>query len=141
MLRRISIAAASAALLGLSTVPAFASPAASHANSGSFNVPSASSVIKGWGSYKRINSHVVHVQMCAKRTSGSSWVGAEAIAYNSNYSKHTNIAAVLGPDTPGASKGVCAQINLLYTGHLKVFTFVGGNNGKIAKKSAVKTIY
>jgi len=140
MLRRISIAAASAAILSLCAAPAFASPGVHHASSGSFSVPSASSVVKGWGNFHLINSHRVHVQTCAKRIGSSSWVGVEAIAYNANYSKHSAIASVLGPDTPGASRGVCTQMNLLYTAHLKVFSFVG-SGGSITKKSAMKTIY
>ena len=141
MLRRTSIAAASAAILGLCAAPAFASTVAKHANSGNFNVPAASSQVKGWGNYHKINAHRVHVQVCAKRSpGGSEFVVVEAIAYNGNYSKHSAIAAPLGPQTPGASHGICAQMNLLYTAHLKVFSFIG-NGGKITKKSSMKTIY
>jgi hypothetical protein len=139
MLRRTSIAIASAAILGMCAAPAFASPAAKHANSGKFTVPAASSAVKGWGNYHIINAHRVHVQVCAKR-SGGQFVGVEAVAYNGNYSRHSAIASVIGPETPGGGSGVCAQMNLIYTGHLKVFSFLGVG-GSITKKTSMKSIY
>jgi len=138
MLRRISTFAVAAAALGLCAMPAYASSSSAHASKGSFTAPSLSSV-KGWGSYDKINAFRVKVTVCAKRTSGDSWVGAEAYAYNSNYSQHVAIAGVVGPQTPGSQS--CGTAYLLDTAHLKVFTFIGGNNGRIAKKSSLKKIY
>jgi hypothetical protein len=141
MLRRISIAVAAAAVLGLCAAPAFASQGAKHhPNSGSFTAPRATSAVKGWGNYHVTNAHRVHVQTCVQKTGHVFAVGMEAVAYNANYTRHSAIAAVILPETPGASHGVCTQMNLLYTAHLKVFTFIG-QGGFITKKSPMKTIY
>jgi len=138
MLRSISTVAAAVAVLGLSALPAYASPTTAHATKGSFSVPAANSHIKAWGSYDKINAHRVKVTICVKESGASSWVGAEAFAYTAGYKAHVAIAGVVGPNTPGHQS--CGTTNLLDTAHLKVFTFIG-NNGKIVKKSSLKTIY
>jgi hypothetical protein len=137
MLRRISTAAAAVAMLGLTALPAAASTTAAHASKGNFTIPSLSTV-KGWGSYDKINAYRVKVTVCAQRTKGSGWVGAEAYAYNSNYSQRVAIAGVVGPQTPGSKS--CGTAYLLATAHLKVFTFTG-LNGRISSKSKLKSIY
>jgi hypothetical protein len=137
MLRRISTVVAATAALGLCALPAYASSSAAHASKGNFTVPNVGGV-KAWGSYDKINAFRVKVTICTQRTSGSGWVGAEAFAYNSNYSQKVAIAAVVGPETPGSKS--CGSANLLETSHLKVFTFLG-SNGRIVKKSSLKSIY
>jgi hypothetical protein len=138
MLRRISTVAAAVAMLGLCALPASAATTAAHASKGSFTVPAASSVVKAWGTYDKINAHRVKVTICAKKTGNASWVGAEAFAYTSNYKQHVAIAGVVGPDTPGQQS--CGTAYLLDTAHLKVFTFIGVG-GSITKKSSLKSIY
>ena len=124
-------------MLGLTALPAAASTTAAHASKGSFTIPAASSAVKGWGTYDRLNAFRVKVTICSQKKSGS-WVGAEAIAYSANYKSHSEIAGVVGPDTPGQKS--CGTAYLLNTAHLKVYTFIG-NNGRIVKKSKLKTIY
>lgn len=121
------------------------SPVAAHtgvapagAPSGTFTAPDASAAVVGWGSYTKINAHLVHVQVCAKKVGNVFAVGVEAIAYNSDYSKQGEIASVILPETPGQQ--ACTQINLFYTAHLKVYSFLG-SGGTITKKSPLKTIY
>jgi hypothetical protein len=106
--------------------------------SGTFTVPAATAAVKGYGSYQKINSHLVHVKVCAQKVGAAFAVGVEAQAYNSDYSKHGTIASVILPETPGQQ--ACTQINLFYTAHLKVFSFIG-NGGLITKKSPMKVIY
>jgi hypothetical protein len=108
------------------------------APSGKFTAPAVTPAVIGYGSYAKINSHLVHVQVCAKKVGNVEAIGVEAVAYNSDYSKSADIAAVILPETPGQAG--CAQINLFYTAHLKVFSFIG-KGGTITQKSAYKTIY
>jgi hypothetical protein len=110
----------------------------SSATSGSFTAPSLSAGVKGWGTYDKINAHRVHVEVCAEKTGSASAVGVEAIAYSSDYSQDGAIASVLLPQTPG--KEGCSQTNLLFTGHLKVYSFIG-QGGTIVQKSPMKSIY
>lgn len=109
----------------------------SAAHSGTFTAPAASSAVQGWGSYQVINAHRVHVQVCAKKVGKAYAVGVEAIAYNSS-SQQGEIASVILPETPGQQG--CTQTYLLYTDHLKVYSFIG-QGGTITKKSAMKPIY
>ena len=125
-------------MLGMCAVPAFASPGAAHASSGKFTAPRASSAVKAWGSYRKINAHRVYVQVCIQKTGKAFAVGVEAVAYSSNYRQHAAIAAVILPETPGQHG--CTQTNLRYTGHLKVYTFLG-QGGRITKTTKMKSIY
>jgi hypothetical protein len=97
-----------------------------------------SGAVEGWGTYDKINAFRVHIEVCAEKTGSATAVGVEAIAYSSDYSSQGEIASVLLPETPG--KEGCTQTNLLYTGHLKVYSFVG-SGGTIIQKSALKSIY
>jgi hypothetical protein len=137
MLRRISTVAAAAAMLGLCALPAAASTTAAHASTHNFTVPSASSAVKGWGSYDKLNSVRVKVMVCSQKKSGT-WVGAEAIGYNSKNKEVSAIAGVVGPQTPGQKS--CGTAYMLNVAHLKVYTFIG-SNGRIVKKSSTKKIY
>jgi hypothetical protein len=137
MMRRISTAVAAVAMLGFCALPASASTTAAHSNSGSFTVPSASSAVKGWGSYQKINAHRMKVTICVQQTGSAFAVGAEAIAYSSNYKSNGKIAAVILPE---ASRKVCSVAYLFYSSHLQVHTFIG-NGGKIVKTSKTKKIF
>ncbi|HEY1627099.1 MAG TPA: hypothetical protein VGG16_25240 [Streptosporangiaceae bacterium] len=142
MLRRLSTVAAAAAMLGICALPATANAQADHPSHGTFTVPSANSTIKASGSYTFTTFHkknVVKIQICATLKGGSAWVLAEAVSYNSNRKSHQAIAAAVSQQTPGHKS--CALNYLPYTSHLKVFTEIGGSNGKIAKKSSMKSIY
>lgn len=110
----------------------------SSATSGTFTVPAASSAVDGYGSYQIINSHRIHVEVCAKKVGTAFAIGVEAIAYNSDYSQQGEIASVILPETPGQQG--CTQTNLLFTSHLKVYSFIG-QGGSITKKSPMKSIF
>jgi hypothetical protein len=119
--------------------PASSRTAASGSSrSGTFTAPAASSAVEGHGNYQVINPHRVYVQVCAKKVGTAYAVGVEAIAYNSSYSEQGEIASVILPETPGQQG--CTHAYLLYTDHLKVYTFIG-QGGTITKKSKVKSIY
>jgi hypothetical protein len=96
------------------------------------------SAVVGTGNYAKVGSRLVHVQVCAKKVGNVFAVGVEAVAYNSDYTKSADIASVILPETPG--QAACTQINLQYTAHLKVFSFIG-KGGVITQKSAMKVIY
>lgn len=107
-------------------------------HSGTFTAPAASSAVQGHGSYQILNAHRVHVEVCAKKVGSAYGVGVEAVAYSSDYSKSAEIASVILPQTPGQQG--CSQAYLLYTDHLKVYSFIA-TGGKITKKSAMKSVY
>jgi len=140
MLRRISTAVASAAVLGLCVLPATANASTHHARSGSFTIPSASSDVKAWGSWSTYSSTLIKVQVCVKASNSSYDVGAQAKAYNSkNQTSLTNqIGAVylVGASTHQA----CGTRYIRYLSHLKVSSFYA-KNGKVIKTSKTKTIW
>jgi hypothetical protein len=121
-----------------SAAPKTSSTAGESSSSGTFTVPAASSAVDGWGSYQIINAHRVHVEVCAKKVGNAYAIGVEAIAYNSDYSQQGEIASVILPETPGQQG--CSQTYLLFTGHLKVYSFIG-QGGTITAKSPLKSIY
>ena len=134
MLRRISTIAAGAAMLALSALPASAATMSSSTHKISF--PSLHGV-SAWGTYQKTGSKV-RINVCAEDTvHGEFAAGAVTMAYNSSGSQHQMLGAV----DIGYHQTVCRSETLRYTGHLKVYTFVGGNNGWITAKSKIKTIY
>lgn len=146
MLRRISTLLASAAMVGgmvglAGTMPASASTSAAHSSTHNFNAPSIKgryNVVKGWGSYKKLNAARVTVWICVKQTGNAFAVGAEAVAYNAQ-GRSKNIAGIILQGHKGQSS--CGHITFLfYSAHLKVYTFVG-NGGHIVAKSSVKKLY
>jgi hypothetical protein len=114
------------------------SPAGSSGGPGSFTAPAANAEVEGWGTYKKINSIVVEVQVCAKKVSGSDAVGVEVVGYGSGGTQQGAIASVILPQNP-QSEG-CQQTRLLNVVHLKVYSFIG-EGGSITKKSAMKSIF
>jgi hypothetical protein len=59
------------------------------------------------------------------------------LAYNSNYSKHQKGGAV----DIGYHATSCVSMYVQYTSHLRIYTFVGGNNGKVLRQSKTKVIF
>jgi hypothetical protein len=105
----------------------------------SFTVPSLSGVVTAHGSYTKLGTSRVKVTICATQTGSAYAVGALALAYNSSGASK-NVGAVILPES--GTKNACGtKVFLFYTAHLKVHTFIGGNNGTITKTSAVKSIY
>jgi hypothetical protein len=134
MLRRISLIVASAAMVALSALPASAAMQSSTTHKLSF--PGLHGV-SAWGTYYR-TSKFVRINVCAKDTARANFaVGAVALVYNSSYSRHTNIGAV----AIGYNQTVCRSQTLLYTGHLRVYTFIGSNKGTISKRSFIRKVY
>lgn len=114
---------------------------ATQASSGtvSFTVPAipGDDVVSAHGTYTRLGTSRVKVEICATQTGSAYAVGALALAYNSSGASK-NVGAVVLPD---AAKTQCGTvIFLFYTAHLKVHAFIG-KNGNIIKTGPVKTIY
>ncbi len=134
MLRRLSAIAAGAAMLALSALPASAATATTTTHKLSF---ASLSGVSAWGTYTRSGSHV-KVHVCAEDTTKGEFAAAAVfLAYNSNYSKHQKGGAV----DIGYHDTQCVTMNLVYTNHLKIYSFVGGSNGKIARTSKTKGVY
>ncbi len=136
MLRRLSTIAAGAAMLALSALPASAATSVAHTASHKLYFPGLSGV-SAWGTYTRSGSHV-KVHVCAEDTTKGEFAAAAVfLAYNSNYSKHQKGGAV----DIGYHDTQCVTMNLVYTSHLKIYSFVGGSNGEIARTSKTKGVY
>jgi hypothetical protein len=134
MLRRISTIVAAGAMLALSALPASAATLQSSNHKISF--PGLHG-ISAWGTYTKSGSKV-RIKVCAEDTDhGRFAVGAVTLAYNSSNTKHGELGAV----AIGYHETVCRSESLPYTGHLRVYTFVAGNQGKITGKSKTKSIY
>jgi hypothetical protein len=136
MLRRISLVAASAAMLALSALPASAATTHMQSSTHKLSFPSLRGV-SAWGTYTK-TSKGVRLYVCVDDTvKGEFAAGAVALATNASGSLHTNLGAVdLGYHQP-----VCRTMTLRYTAHLKTYTFTGTNTGRIGSKSKIKTIY
>ncbi len=134
MLRRLSTIAAGAAMLALSALPASAATAATTTHKLSF---ASLSGVSAWGTYTRSGSHV-KVHVCAEDTTKGEFAAAAVfLAYNSSYSKYQKGGAV----DIGYHDTQCVTINVLYTSHLKIYSFVGGSNGKVVRQSKTKVVY
>ena len=134
MLRRISTIFAAAAILVLSALPVSAATMSSSTHTLSF--PGLHGV-DAWGSYTKSGSKI-RVSVCAGVADhGIYAVGAVALSSNANNSKSQKFGAV----AIGYHAASCVTENLKYTNHLRIYTVIGGNNGKIAKQSKTKSIY
>jgi hypothetical protein len=105
-----------------------------------FTVPAipGDNVVTGWGSYTKIGTARVKVTMCAKQTGTAFSVGAVALAYSASGASHNLGATIL--TGPGNTTCVTTTF-ILYTAHLKVHAFIGGDHGTIVKTGPVLTIY
>lgn len=78
------------------------------------------------------------VTVCAKQTGTAFSVGAEALAYSASGASQNVGATIL----TGPGNSACGSITfILYTAHLKVHAFIGGNHGTIIKTGPVLTLY
>ena len=133
-MRRISLIAASAAMLALSALPASAATMGSSTHKLSF--PGLSGV-KAWGNYTK-TSKGVKINVCAEDMSRSIFaVGAVTVASNATGKMHANLGAV----SIGYHQTVCRSMTLRLTAHLQVYTFTANNKGMINHKSKMKKIY
>ena len=133
-MRRISLVAASAAMLALSALPASAATMGSATHKLSF--PGLSGV-KAWGTYAKV-SKGIKVNVCAEDMSRSIFaVGAVTVASNSTGKLHANLGAV----SIGYHQTVCRSMTLRFTSHLQVYTFTANNKGMINHKTKMKKVY
>ena len=95
-------------------------------------------VVSASGSYTKIGTARVKVTMCAKQTGAAFSVGAIALVYDaSGASKNIGATILTGP----GNSSCVSNTFILYTAHLKVHAFIGGNNGTIVKTGPVLTLY
>ncbi len=134
MLRRISLIAASAAMVALSALPASAASMASGTHKISF--PGLSGV-KAWGTYVK-TSRGVKVHVCAEDMSRRVFAaGAVVVVSNSTRKLHTNLGAVAF----GYHQSICRDMTLRFSAHMQVYTFTGTKAGRIGSRSKTKNIY
>jgi hypothetical protein len=132
MLRRLSVIAASAAMLALSALPASAS---AHSSTHKLSFPSHSG-ISAWGNYK-VTKHGIYVNVYAKDTGNAFAVGAVVVGTNASGSLSSNLGSVaMGHGVTQFRFGT-----IRYSSHLKTYLIGYTNHGTIAFKTAVKTIF
>ena len=127
-------------LHGTTSPRATNSPADTSSGTHNFTVPAipGDDVVTAWGSYTKTGTARVKVTMCAKQTGTAFSVGAIALVYSASGSSQNIGATIL--TGPGNSSCV-SNTFILYTAHLKVHAFIGGNKGTIVKTGPVLTIY
>jgi hypothetical protein len=138
MLRRISLIAASVAMLGFSALPASAATMQSSAvTTHKLSFPHPVHGITAWGTYIK-TPKFVRLNICAIDTARANFaVGAVAVGTNANNTRRGNLGAV----SIGYKQKVCRSGLVRYTAHLYVYTFIANNHGKIVKRSATRKIY
>jgi hypothetical protein len=132
MLRRLSVIAASAAMLALSALPASAAP---HSSTHNLSFPGHSG-ISAWGNYKK-TSKGIYVNVCAKDTGSAFAVGAVVVATNSSGSRSSNLGAV----AMGHNASQCRFGTIPYSSHLKTYLISYNSNGTVGFKSGLKKIF
>ena len=132
MLRRLSVIAASAAMLALSALPASAS---AHSSTHKLSFPRHSG-ISAWGTYKVTNKGV-YINVCAKETGSAFAVGAVVEATNSSGSRFGNLGSV----AMGHGVTQCRFGTIPYNSHLKTYVIGYTNHGTIAFKTSFKNIF
>ena len=132
-MRRISLAAASAAMLALSALPASTAMASTPHK---LAFPAVSG-LKAWGTYTKV-AKGIKVNVCAEDMSRSIYaVGAVTVASNSTYKMHTNLGAVAF----GYHQTICRSMTLRFTSHLQVYSFTANNKGMITHQTKLKKIF
>ena len=134
MLRRLSVIAASAAMLAASALPAFATTSTS-SSTHKLAFPSHSG-ISAWGNYKK-TSKGIYVNVCAKETGHAFAVGAVVVATNSSGSQSAKLGAV----AMGHNNTQCRFGTIRYSSHLKTYVIGYTNHGTVAFKTSLKTLF
>jgi len=119
---------------------ATSSPTGATSGTHNFTVPAipGDNVVMGWGSYTKIGTARVKVTMCAKQTGAAFSVGTVALVYSaSGASQNLGATILIGP----GNTSCVTNTFILYTAHLKVHAFIGGNQGTIVKTGPVLTLY
>ena len=131
MLRRLSVIAATAAMLALSALPALAT---THSSTHKLAFPRHSG-ISSWGTYKK-TSRGIYVNICVKNTGSSFAAGAVAVGTNASGSRSANLGAVvLGRGTQ------CRFGTIPYSSHLKTYVITWNGQGFVTFKSGFKTLF
>jgi len=134
MLRRISLVAATVAMLALSALPASAAPM--HSSTHKLAFPGLHGV-KAWGTWARV-SKGIKVHVCDEVTARGVFAsGAVVVVKNSTRKLQTNIGAVAF----GYHQSICRDGTLRYTAHMQVYTFTGNNKGQIDHRSKTKNVF
>jgi hypothetical protein len=132
MLRRLSVIAATAAMLAASALPAFAT---THTTVHKLAFPRHSG-ISAWGNYHK-TSKGIYVNVCARDTKHTFAVGAVVVATNKSGSRSRNLGAV----AMGHNNGQCRFGTIPYSSHLKTYVIGYTSHGTIAFKTSVKKIF
>ncbi len=133
MLRRLSVIAASAAMLAASALPAFATTHSSSTHKLSFPGHSG---ISAWGTYKKTNKGI-YVDVYAKDTGSAFAVAAVVVATNSSGSRSSNLGSVaMGHGVTQFRFGT-----IPYSSHLKTYLIGYTSHGTVAFKTSLKKIF
>ena len=132
MLRRLSVIAASAAMLAASALPAFAT---TQTSTHKLAFPSHSG-ISAWGNYKK-TSKGIYINACAKDTGHAFAVAAVVVATNSSGSRSSNLGAV----AMGHNSTQCRFGTIPYSAHLKTYLIGYTSHGTVAFKTGLKKIF
>ena len=133
MLRRIFVIAASAAMLAVSALPAYAAPQAS---THKLSFPAAKGIAES-GTYIKYGKYV-QIHVCARSTSKSNFaVGAVVVGTSASGRSQGNLGAV----AIGYGQVVCRSGRIPYTSHLKTYVFIANSHGYISYRSGYKKIY
>ncbi len=132
MLRRLSVIAASAAMLALSALPASAAP---HSSTHKLSFPGHSG-ISSWGNYKK-TSKGIYVNVCVKDTGHAFAVGAVVVATNSSGSHSSKLGAVAF----GHGTTQCRFGTISYSSHLKTYIISYNSHGYVSYKSGYKKVF
>jgi D-serine deaminase-like pyridoxal phosphate-dependent protein len=136
MLRRLSVIAASAAMLAASALPAFATTSTTTSTSTHKLAFPSHSGISAWGNYKK-TSKGIYVNVCAKDTGSAFAVGAVVVATNSSGTRSSNLGAV----AMGHNHTQCRFGTIRYSSHLKTYVIGYTSHGTIAFKTGYKKIF
>ena len=132
-MRRISLVAASAAMLALSALPASAAMAST---THKLSFPGLHGV-KAWGTWAKV-SKGLKVHVCAEDTAKGVFAsGAVVVASNSTKKFSTNVGAVAF----GYHQSICRNMTLRYSAHLKIYTFTANNKGMINHQTKMKKVF
>ncbi len=138
MLRRISLIAASVAMLAISALPASAATAQASTTTTTHKIAfPALRGVKAWGTYSK-TSKGVKLYVCYEDTvKGVFASGGVALAYSAGWKLHTNLGAV----DIGYHQTVCRTMTLHYTAHLMVYTATWTKTGRVGTRSPNKVLY
>jgi hypothetical protein len=122
---------ATAALLGLTALPASASSPRVH----DFSVPGVPGV-SAWGSYAK-SGDTVSITLCVKDSSAKvSLAFVIGVAVNNSFTRHRDITA----DAPGKGKQTCRTVKTTDTARLTVLASSVGHDGA-SRVGKLKSIY